>query len=57
MVRKLKYVLVFVVALITLLYGNRADDQNPGEHWQQYKFVEHAGFSPGRISKDYSFSK
>jgi hypothetical protein len=55
MAKKMKYVPGFVVVLIPLLFGNRADGQNPGEHWQQYKFVEQAGFSSEKlqVAKEY----
>jgi CubicO group peptidase (beta-lactamase class C family) len=35
-----------VVAAMVLMYGGEALCQNPGAHWQTYKSVEQAGFSP-----------
>ena len=42
--------LVFLVGIITFLSGNRVLCQNPTAHWQQYKSVEQAGFSPEKLN-------
>lgn len=40
---------MFLVTIITLFFYDIADCQNPGERWQQYKYVEQAGFSPNKL--------
>jgi CubicO group peptidase (beta-lactamase class C family) len=41
--------LIFIVGAISLICASEAHCQNPGVHWEQYKFVEQAGFSPEKL--------
>ena len=46
---RVKYMLVLLAVVITFLSCGRAVCQNPAAHWQQYKSVEQAGFSPEKL--------
>jgi len=49
MTMRVKYMLVLLAVVITFLSCGRAVCQNPAAHWQQYKSVEQAGFSPEKL--------
>ena len=49
MTKRIKCILTCLAGIIMLLSGSRAVCQNPGAHWQQYKSVEQAGFSPEKL--------